>query len=128
MCRHLVLFQPLLQASHQRSSNISHDRKTLNADVFHAEKRSSKTRRWTETYAQLSLRFSDILRANLKGQKKKDSPQTPFWTTISPHDAFSAPLARSDLVTLVQVPKGGRMCYMWGFSLDCFRSSLGGKP
>ena len=42
------------------------------------------------------LRFSG--RANLKGaEKETDSPKTPFWTTISPHNAFSAPLAGSHL-------------------------------
>ena len=25
-----------------------------------------------------------------------DSPKTPFWTTVSPHDPFAAPLARPD--------------------------------
>ena len=41
---------------------------------------------------------SGVLRPNLKGaEKKADSPKTPFWTTISPHDAFSAPLACSGL-------------------------------
>ena len=31
------------------------------------------------------------------GREETDSPKTPFWTTVSPHDAFSAPLARSDV-------------------------------
>ena len=26
-----------------------------------------------------------------------DSPKTPFWTTVSPHDPFAAPLARPDI-------------------------------
>ena len=30
------------------------------------------------------------------GREETDSPKTPFWTTVSPHDAFSAPLARSE--------------------------------
>ena len=29
-------------------------------------------------------------------REETDSPKTPFWTTVSPHDAFSAPLARSE--------------------------------
>ena len=34
---------------------------------------------------------------NLKGGREEtDSPKTPFWTTVFPHDASSAPLARSD--------------------------------
>ena len=38
-------------------------------------------------------------KSNLKGSEKKtDSPKTPFWRTVSPHDAFSAPLARSELL------------------------------
>ena len=32
------------------------------------------------------------------GREETDSPKTPFWTTVSPHDAFSAPLAHSDLL------------------------------
>ena len=47
--------------------------------------------------SQLILRFSGVFRASLKGaEKKTDSPETPFWTTVSPHDSFSAPLPRSD--------------------------------
>ena len=30
------------------------------------------------------------------GREETDSPKTPFWTTVSPHDAFSASLAPSD--------------------------------
>ena len=34
---------------------------------------------------------------NLKGAKKKRTLQKhPFWTTVSPHDAFAAPLAHSE--------------------------------
>ena len=32
----------------------------------------------------------------MRDQRKTDSPKTPFWTAVSPHDAFSAPLAHSD--------------------------------
>ena len=31
------------------------------------------------------------------GREETDSPKTLFWTTVSPHDAFSAPLARADV-------------------------------
>ena len=32
---------------------------------------------------------------NLKGDREEtDFPKTPFWTTVSPHDPFAAPLAR----------------------------------
>ena len=34
------------------------------------------------------------------GREETDSPKTPFWTTVSPHDAFAAPLARSDFLSL----------------------------
>ena len=38
-----------------------------------------------------------VLRVNQKGGREEmDFPKTPFWTTVSPHDAFSAPLVRSD--------------------------------
>ena len=30
------------------------------------------------------------------GREETGSPKRPFWTTLSPHDAFSAPLARSE--------------------------------
>ena len=36
-------------------------------------------------------------KSNLKeAEKNTDSPTTPFWTTVSLHDAFSAPLAGSE--------------------------------
>ena len=37
------------------------------------------------------LRFALKTSGNLKGGREEtDSPKTPFWTTVSPHDAFSA--------------------------------------
>ena len=39
--------------------------------------------------------FLLCLLKTLKGRKETDSPKTSFWTTVSLHDAFSAPLARS---------------------------------
>ena len=49
-----------------------------------AERRSSKAREWTVACSQLTLRLSDVLRANLKGaEKNMDSPTAPFWTTVS---------------------------------------------
>ena len=52
---------------------------------------------WRVRFLSAPLRFSGVLRANLKGGREEtDSPKTPFWTTVSPHDAFAAPLARSD--------------------------------
>ena len=45
----------------------------------HAEKRSSKTRKWTAKVPPLILRSSDVLRAKLKGaEKNKDSPNDHF--------------------------------------------------
>ena len=45
------------------------------------------------------------LRANLKGGREEtDSPKTCFWTTISPHNAFTAPLAHSELCFQVSHP------------------------
>ena len=42
--------------------------------------------------------LSGVLRANLKGaEKKRTLPKTPFWTTVSLHDAFAAPLAHSEI-------------------------------
>ena len=62
-----------------------------------AEKRSSKRLFWRVRFLSAPLRFSCVLRANLKGGKAEtDAPKTPFWTTVSPHDAFAAPLARSE--------------------------------
>ena len=41
------------------------------------------------------LRFALKTHENLKGGREEtDSPKTPFWATVSPHDAFAAPLAR----------------------------------
>ena len=50
---------------------------------------------WRVRFFSVALRFSDVLRANLKGAEKKRTLKTPFWTTVSLHAAFSA-LARSD--------------------------------
>ena len=62
-----------------------------------AEKRSSKRVFWRVRFFSSHLRFSDVFRANLTGaEKKRTLPKTPFFTTVSPHDAFSAPLACSD--------------------------------
>ena len=60
-------------------------------------KRSSK-RVFLESPLRLCpLKASSVLRANLKGGREEpDSPKTHYWTTVSPHNAFSAPLARSD--------------------------------
>ena len=47
------------------------------------------------------LRFALTTPENLKGSEnfseETDSPKTPFWTTVSPHDAFYAPLAHPRL-------------------------------
>ena len=36
----------------------------------------------------------------LRGQRRHGLSKTPFWTTVSPHDAFSAPLARTQCFRL----------------------------
>ena len=56
---------------------------------------------WRVRFFSASLRFSGTFRC-LKskpqaGREETDSPKTPFWTTVSPHDAFAAPLARSEI-------------------------------
>ena len=51
---------------------------------------------WRVRFLSAPLRFACVLRANLKGGREEtDSSKPPFWTTISPHDTFAAPLARS---------------------------------
>ena len=60
-----------------------------------AEKWSSKRVFWRVRFFSALLRFSSVLRANLKGAEKKRTLH--YWTTISPHDAFAAPLARSEV-------------------------------
>ena len=73
-----------------------------------AEKQSFKTQKWTANFSRSILRFSGVLSANLRGgEKKTDSPK-PFWTTVSPHDAFFAPLARSDF---------GGECWDWAYNI-----------
>ena len=63
-----------------------------------AEKRSPKTRNYTATCSHLVLQCSGALRANLRGERRKRTLRKhPFWTTVFPHDAFSAPLAHSEL-------------------------------
>ena len=41
----------------------------------------------------LEIRFALKTPENLKWEEKNGLSKTPFWTTVSPHDAFSAPLA-----------------------------------
>ena len=46
--------------------------------------------------SHLTLWRSDVLRAHFqRGNKENGVSKTQFWTTVSPHDAFSAPMARS---------------------------------
>ena len=42
------------------------------------------------------------------GREETDSPKTPFWTTVSPHDGFAAPLARPQLGS-ASTPKNSTM-------------------
>ena len=59
------------------------------------------TRYWEVGLRVLSAQFgqgnSDPTPQNLKGAEQKRTLQKyPFWTTVSPHDPFAAPLARPD--------------------------------
>ena len=36
------------------------------------------------------------------GQRRNGLSKTPFWTTVSPHDAFAAPLAHSERSTCLE--------------------------
>ena len=56
-----------------------------------------KTLRWRPLRWRLTLSDSKVCRCF---KSKTDSPETPFWTTVSPHDAFSAPLACSEGIAL----------------------------
>ena len=49
---------------------------------------------WRVRFFTAPLRFALETPQSLKGAEKKRTLQkTPFWTIVSPHDAFSAPLA-----------------------------------
>ena len=52
---------------------------------------------WRVRCFSAHLRFSGVLRANFKGAEKKRTLQKPFWTTVSPHDAFSTPLVHPQM-------------------------------
>ena len=59
-----------------------------------AEKRSSKRVFWRVRFFSSHLGFPSVFRANLTGAEKKRTLQKhPFGESVSPHDAFSAPLA-----------------------------------
>ena len=61
-----------------------------------AEKRLSKRVFLESPFLLCTLKVFSVLRATLGGGREEtDSPKTPFWTTVSLHDAFAAPLARS---------------------------------
>ena len=63
---------------------------------------------WRVRFFSSHLRFSGDLRANLNGaEKKTDTPKTPFWTTVSPHDAFSAPFRGNPRVSKISVRNSG---------------------
>ena len=80
------------------------------------------------------LRFALKQLKSLRGQRGNGLPKTPFWMTVSPHDAFSAPLARSELwfqhlfpITSVAtlLSKGRSLprtfcCYCFTFRKGCF--------
>ena len=38
------------------------------------------------------------------GREETDSPKTPFWTTVSPHDPFAAPLANPEKNKAINPP------------------------
>ena len=65
-----------------------------------AEKRLSKRVFLESPFLLCSLKvfrtFQVSEEQTLRGREETDSPKTPFWTTVSPHDAFAAPLARPD--------------------------------
>ena len=45
---------------------------------------------WRVSFFSCSLKVFMCLKG---AREETDSPKTPFWTTVSPHDAFAAPLA-----------------------------------
>ena len=70
-----------------------------------------------ESVSSLLLKvFQDLFRRfkekNPKGAEKKTglSKKTPFWTTVSPHDPFSAPLARPDSFQAKRSTNFPRIC------------------
>ena len=70
-----------------------------------AEKWSSRRVFWRVRFFSAPLRFSSVLRANLKGAEKRWTLQKhPFGQPVSPHDAFAAPFPRSEKYRCI--PKG----------------------
>ena len=55
-----------------------------------------KGRFWRVRFFSAPLRFALKTPANLKGQRRNRLSKSTLLTTVSPHDAFSAPLALSD--------------------------------
>ena len=55
---------------------------------------------WRVCFFFAPLRFSGHFKCFKSkpqgGREETESPKTPFWTTVSPHDTFAAPLARSE--------------------------------
>ena len=48
---------------------------------------------WRVRFLSAPLRFTLKTPENLKGQRRNGPSKRPFWTTVSPHVGFSAPLA-----------------------------------
>ena len=66
---------------------------------------------WRVRFLPAPLRFSGPFRCFKRkpygGREETDSPKTPFWTTVSPHDPFAAPLARPDFSHKNEEKKSG---------------------
>ena len=57
----------------------------------------------SETAILNRLLLTQVLPVESKGQRKNGLSKIRFWTTDSPQDAFSAPLARSEISLIVEL-------------------------
>ena len=85
--------------------------------VFRARQRSGEGvvrrngcpngRFWRVRFFSAPLGFALKTHENLKVQRRNGLSKTPFWTTVSPRDAFSAPLAHpvGSQESVLKVPK-----------------------
>ena len=78
---------------------------------------------WRVRFFSAPLGLSGLFK---KGQRRNGLSKTPCWTTVSPHDTCSAPLARSEFLKGFGQPRARVECWIdrnheSGVGIHCFQ-------